>query len=99
MSDETDSIETPEEKAIRIKKEYTDRLREEYIAAESEKNPDFVFDESLWAGKPAWSDEIEMSAPKNAKIMHMQAAFPPGSAVPYLIAAAIVAIILLVLLF
>jgi hypothetical protein len=97
MADEI--TETPEEKAIRLKKEYTDKFRDEYIAAEFEKNPDFVFDEAQWAGRPVWSDEIEFGAPKNPKLRHMQAAFPPGSAVPYLIAAAIVAIILLIFLF
>jgi hypothetical protein len=96
MSDETEKMI---EEAIRRKKEYTDRLRDEYIAAESEKNPDFVFDEGQWAGRPIWSDEIQVGSPKNAKVPRMQEMFPPGSAVPYLIAVSIVAIILLVLLF
>jgi hypothetical protein len=92
-------VESAEEKAIRMKKEYTDRLRDEYIAVETEKNPDFIFNEDLWADRPRWSDEIEQRPPKSIKPQHMQSVFPPGSVVPYVVVAAIVAIVLLIVLF
>jgi hypothetical protein len=94
MTDEI--VETPEEKAIRMKQEYTTRLKDEYISAQLALDPNFVFDEALWADRPVWSDEVEPRYPKNVPIGNMLSIFPPGSVVPYLVAIAIIAVILLV---
>jgi hypothetical protein len=92
-------VETPEEKAIRLKKGYTEKAKDEYIVAQLAINPDFVFDEGQWKDRPIWSDEITQGAPKNVPPKHMLSIFPSGSVVPYVVAAALVAIILLIVLF